>query len=418
MDVKITKQKTSRFGQHKKLIISLIAVLTMGAVYAKQSSNAVSVKRDDILIGTVKQGDLAVIIEGYGVLTSDKQQLITALSSATVKQIVRKPGAVVTHDSVIVKMENPQLNQQVENDKQELALINGNLRQLKLNNKRESLNESAKVSELNARYQTAKLKREAEEKLVESGIVSQLTFKESVLNEQQLKQQVDFLGQRRAQLVEVHAEAVNIQLERIKQYQGRLAISQKRLDQLVVRAGFDGVLQRLSVELGQSLSVGDEIALIGSVTDLIAMIKVPQSQAQQVVVGQKAIIDTRADKIEGIVVRIDPVVSNNTVNIEISLPQQLPQSARPQLNVDGIIIAETLTAISYMERPANVKSNTLGHLYQLDGGLENAELKSIQFGRQTGRFIEVVSGAQLNDKFIVSELSGLKSDNVSLVIKS
>ena len=184
-----------------------------------------------------------------------------------------------------------------------------------------------------------------------------------------------------------------------------------------MRAGFEGVLQRLSVELGQSLAAGQEIALIGSVTDLIALIRVPQSQAQQIQVGQRTIIDTRRDKIEGIVARIDPIVENNTVNIEISLPNKLPASARPQQNVDGVIIAETLKNINFIERPANVKSFSTGQLYRLNNEQQTATLSEIKYGQQAGQFIQILSGAKSKDKFIVSDLSNLKSTNSELEIK-
>jgi HlyD family secretion protein len=407
VDVVKTKAKQGFFSRSYKLILAVTVGVLALMVYAKQSSDSVNVNRADILIGKVKQGNLEVVIEGFGQLKSDKQSLLTALTKGTVKEIVLKPGAKVTSGSVIVRLENPELVQKVQSDTQELALKQANLRQLKLNQKRESLNESVTISQLVARYQTAKLKREAEQTLVESGIVSQLTFKESVLNEKQLKQQMDILNERREQLTQVHYEAINIELEKIKQYEGRLAISVERLARLEVRAGFDGVLQRLSIELGQSLNPGQEIALIGSLTDLIALIRVPQSQAQQVQVGQKAIIDTRQDKIEGRVVRIDPVVDNNTVNIEIALPANLPLSARPQLSVDGTIIAKTLSDVHYIERPANIRPNSQSRLFLLDGNSENAQLTTLKFGHQAGRFIEIVSGAQPNDQFVVSDMSAL-----------
>jgi HlyD family secretion protein len=216
----------------------------------------------------------------------------------------------------------------------------------------------------------------------------------------------------------VHKESINIQQERLKQQQGQLNIRQSRLDGLVVKAVFSGVLQRLSVELGQSLVVGQEIALIGSVTDLIALIRVPQSQVQQVSVGQTAMVDTRQDKIPGTVTRIDPIVQDNTVEVEISLPEKLPASARPQLNVDAVIIADTLKQIFYIKRPANVKPNSEISLYRLDSNASTAQLRTLKLGRQAGRHIEIISGAEAGDVFIISDLSNLKNTSSQLVIKS
>ena len=407
MDVVKPKSKQELLSKQQKIMFSLLGLLIVFSFFAKQSLSSISVKRTEILITTVKQGDLDVTIEGYGTLKSDKQQLLTTLTRATVKEILLKPGAKVSTRSIIIKMENPELLQQVEEAKQELAQINANLRQLIVNQKRETLNERANLAEINSHYQSAKLKHTAEKKLIAKGIVSQLTFKESQLNEQQLKYRLEIFSERGEQLFEVHKEAINIQQERIKQQQGRLAIAQKRVDKLTVRAGIDGVLQRLSVELGQSLAAGQESALIGSVTDLIALIRVPQNQAQQIKIGQRTIIDTRRDKIEGVVARINPIVESNTVNIEVSLPQKLPSSARPQQNVDGVIIVETLTNINYIKRPANAKAFSQGQVYLLDEDQQTAKLTNISYGSQAGHYIKIRAGASVNDNLIISDLTNL-----------
>jgi HlyD family secretion protein len=415
MDVVKTKKSSSFKLTKGNMLLGMIIVIGVLIYFAVGKNGAVSVEREDLLIESVQQGDLAVIIEGYGALTSDKQQLITSFSAATVKEIVLKPGAHVIANSVIVRLENPELVLQVENSEQELIQVQANLRQLKLNNQREILNESANLAEITARFDAASLKRTAEQKLVEQGIVSQLTFQQSALDEKQLKQRIAILKQRIEQLKLVHDESVNIQAERIKQQQGRLNIAESRLDKLTVRAGFDGVLQRLSVELGQSLAAGQEVALIGSVTDLIALIRVPQSQAQLITIGKVAIIDTRRDKIEGVVTRIDPVVDNNTVEIEIALPASLPASARPQLSVDGIIVADTLQNITYIRRPAGAKSNTSVSLYRLNTQ-GNATSQELRFGTQAGQFIQILSGASVGEQFIISDLSNLQTTSKSISI--
>jgi HlyD family secretion protein len=415
MDVVKTK-KTSSFKPTKgNVLLALIVVIGILIYFAVGKNGAMSVARENLLIETVQQGDLEVIIEGYGTLTSAKQQLITSFSPATVKEIVLKPGAHVSANSVIVRLENPELVLQVENAEQELIQVQANLRQLKLNNQREILNESANLAEITARFDAAALKRTAEEKLVKQGIVSQLTFQQSELDERQLKQRIAILKERIDQLELVHEESVNIQLERIKQQHGRLNIAQSRLEKLTVTAGFDGVLQRLSVELGQSLSAGQEVALIGSVTDLIALIRVPQSQAQLITIGKTAIIDTRRDKIQGVVSRIDPIVDNNTVEIEIKLPASLPASARPQLSVDGVIVADTLLNVKYIKRPAGAKSDTSSSLYRLDTQA-NATSQDLRFGVQAGQFIQILTGASVGEKFIISDLSNLQASSQTISI--
>ena len=418
MDVIKTKKRQRRLFERKYQFAAAGAVLLASwVIWASQTPSTASVSRDDILIERVEHGDLEVFTEGFGVLSSNRQQLVTALTPATVKEIVLKPGARLTEDSVIVRLDNPELAQEVENARQQLAQIRANLRQLELSNQREILNESANLEEMKSRFETASLNRKAQEQLVEKGIVSKLTYQASVLEEQQLAKRITILQQRFEQLELVHQESLNIEQERLKQQQGQLNISQARLDALVVKANFPGVLQRMSVELGQSLVAGQEIALIGSDTDLIALIRVPQSQVQQVAVGQAAVIDTRQHEIEGTVSRIDPIVQDNTVEVEIALPDELPTSARPQLNVDAIIIADTLKQVSYIKRPANVKPHSEISLYRLDANATTAQLQVLKLGRQAGRHIEIVSGAEASDAFIISELPNLKSSTSRLVIK-
>lgn len=418
MDViKSTKGKKSIFSKKAQLVLMLVSMIVGLTVWASNSSGGLAIDREDLLVDTIKHGDLEVIIDGFGTLTSNKQQLITAYSSATVKEIILKPGAQVQADSIIVRLENPELLQQLESAQQELIQTKANLRQLKLNNQRERLNESASLAEITARFETVTLTRQAQESLVKTGIVSKLTFQETMLEEAQLKKRVDIFERRNEQLMLVHQESVNIQKERINQQQGRVNIAQSRIDKLTVKAGFDGVLQRLSVELGQSVASGQEIALIGSVTDLIALIRVPQNQVQQIHTGQHAVIDTRRDKIKGTVVRVDPVVVENTVEVEIALPKVLPASARPQLNVDGVITADTLENVSYIKRPAGIKSNSTAQLYKIDDTQQHARLHELTFGQQAGNYIEVVSGASTKDKFIISDLRHIQNTHSALVIE-
>jgi hypothetical protein len=141
---------------------------------------------------------------------------------------------------------------------------------------------------------------------------------------------------------------------------------------------------------------------------------VPQSKAHQIFIGQKAIVDTRRDKIIGTVSRIDPVVVENTVEVEIALPKKLPSSARPQLSVDAVIITETLTNITYIERPVNGKAHSNTSLFRLDESHDYAMRIGVEFGKEAGRYIEIINGGKVNDTFIVSDLSQLKSSELTI----
>jgi len=157
--------------------------------------------------------------------------------------------------------------------------------------------------------------------------------------------------------------------------------------------------------------------MIGSVAELVAVLRVPQSQAHLVQVGQAAVIDTRHDKIDGQVVRIDPVVTNNTVSVEIALPSELPFSARPEQNVEGFIEIQRLADVFYMDRPAGVRPQASGLLYQVNNKDSTADLRNLEFGFSSGRLIEIRSGAKDGDQFIASDLTRLNATVSSLKLK-
>lgn len=416
MDVIKAKVVRTLSPLQKGILVMAVICILMTA-YQHVSDRGFSVSRSHIIVADVQQGDLAVEVSGYGVLKSNQQQLLTAKTAATVKEVRLKPGAIVAADSVIVRLENPELHQQLENAQQELAKLRANLRQLTLNNTREVLTETAALAQINAEYENAKLNLQAETQLVKQGIVSSLNYQRSMLNENQLKQRLEIAKQRAVQLKAVHQEAQNIQLEWINQQQGLVNAAQRQLDSLTVRAGFAGVLQNLAVELGQSLAPGQEIALIGSTKDLIALINVSQNQVDQVAVGQTVEVDTRLAKVMGQVTRINPVVFNNTVEVEVSLPVLLPENARPQLNIDANILVARLENVRFIERPANIKSNSQAQLYRIDAEQNKALLTHIEFGRQAGRFIEIKQGLELNNQLIISDLSNLAQTHTELSIQ-
>jgi multidrug resistance efflux pump len=363
------------------------------------------------LLGKVQQGNLQVEITGYGVLRSDKQKLLTALTAATVEEVVLKPGAKVSKDSVLLKLSNPELIQELERSNMAVAKEKANLRRLKLDNTRLLLTESAQLSDLTAQYKKAELKRAAEESLAKSGIVSKLTYQTSVLEQVQLSESMTIQQERIAQLKLVNEEAIKIQQGEISQVEAMNKSIQHRVDKLTVTAGINGVLQRLPVELGQSVNAGQELALIGSDDDLLALIKVSQAEAENVQVGHNATVKVRRDHITGTVSRITPEVQEGTIEVEIKFNQKLNDAARPELSVDAIIYSAELNNIFYLERPVNVRSHSSKPIYKINSDNKLAQLTTINFGEAAGRYIEITNGAALNDTFILTDMSNFKGSN-------
>jgi len=402
MDIKRTKPK---FHYKKWLIAGGVVTLILIVWQLSQPVAAAKIKASDVWLGQVQRGDLIAEVEGFGTLQSKYQRLLTAEVQATVEEIILKPGADVKANDVILRLVNPDLAQQLNNQKIEVERQRANLRQTQLNQKREVLALEAQLASLNAQYKAAKLKLEAESKLAERGIVSQLDIKRSQLDMEQYEQRFEIEQRRMAQLKLVHTEAVKIQQELIKQHVGELATIQRHFDNLTVRAGNAGVLQRLPVELGQSVSAGSQLALIGSVNELVALVDISQSQISNVSKGQAVTVKVRNNNLVGEVLRIDPEVTNGTVSVEVALNGEIPPSARPEMNIEARINTGTLSNTLYIERPINSRANTSAELFVVNSQLQSAQKLPIQLGVQAGKYIQIVAGVKESDQIILSDTS-------------
>lgn len=404
----IAKAKSS-FRFKRPLIIGgamLVSLaLLMGIVV--QPTGQHKVERSKLLFGTVQRGDLQVAVDGYGVLRSDKQTLITALTSATVAEVLLRSGAEVEADSIILKLNNPELLQEVEAANMALVQEQANLRRLKLNNQRELLAEQSVLAELTATFKSVQLRCEAERGLA-GGAVSMLAYKTTLLQQEQMHERVNLQTQRIEQLKEVMREALIIQQEQINQVAARYQSMQLRAERLVVRAGIKGVLQRLPVELGQSVAAGQELALVGSDKDLKALIRISQSKAEQLKVGQTAKINTRREQVAGVLTRITPEVRDGTIEVEIAFTEGVPASARPELNVDAQIFIASIKDTLFIERPMNAQSHINSRMFRVQENNKFAELQDLSFGEDSGKFIQIKQGAKEKDRFILSDMTSIQ----------
>jgi HlyD family secretion protein len=412
----IAKPKSSsRFK--RPLIIGgamLIALALLTGVIA-QPSGQQKIERSKLLLGTVQRGELQVAVDGYGVLRSDKQTLITALTSATVAEVLLRSGAEVEADSIILKLNNPELLQEVDAANMALVQEQANLRRLKLSNQRELLAEKSTLAELTATFKSVQLRCEAERGLA-GGAVSMLAYKTTLLQQEQMQERVKLQTQRIAQLKEVMREALIIQQEQINQVSARYQNMQLRAERLIVRAGIKGVLQRLPVELGQSVAAGQELALVGSDKDLKALIRISQSKAEQLKVGQTAKINTRREQVAGVLTRITPEVRDGTIEVEIAFTEGVPASARPELNVDAQIFTASIKDTLFIERPMNVQSHTNSRVFRVQENNKSAEVQEISFGEDSGKFIQIKQGAKEKDRFILSDMTSIEDVNTIQIV--
>lgn len=414
MDIKKNKPQ----NRWKKPLIAaavLSSVLLLGSLVASPVADH-NINRSQLLLGTVKRGDLQVSVDGYGVLRSNKQRLISAESPATVAEILLRPGAEVSADAVIMQLQDPQLQQEFDTAVMAVSRQQAALKRGQLANQRELLAEEAVLAELTAQRDTQKLRLTATRDLAERGVIPAIEFQSSELQERQLSERIVLQKQRLQQLREVATEDLNIATEELNQAKALLQRLEQRVAKLTVRAGIAGVLQRLPVELGQSVTAGQELALVGSSQDLQALIRVSQSKVEQLRVGQSAIVNTRRETAQAQVSRITPQVQEGTVEVELRFIDAVPASARPELNVDAQIFTADLKNVLYIERPVNVQSHASANLFRYDQPNQQLQITALQFGDEAGRYIALQAGASAGDTFVISDMATF-ADATTIAVK-
>ncbi|OUS28074.1 hypothetical protein A9Q98_08015 [Thalassotalea sp. 42_200_T64] len=405
MDVKIKQTKTNKASKTKLMLFAGICALSVFSWLALQPSGAHKVSADNIWSARVQQGDLAVQVQAYGKLKSKAQRLLTAPADAVVDEIVLKPGAIVTADTILLRLSNPEIEQLVKDTRRERENRLTNNRQLMINQQSELLSRQASLEMLLSDLELAKLKVEAETPLVANGIISTINFKRSELEQRQLSRRYHIEQQRLAQLKQLHQENLLIAKDRIEQQTEQVAVLKQKFDRLTVRAGIDGVLQNLPLELGQSVSVGQQLALVGSMDKLIATLTVAQSQMQKIQLHQKVSIDTRAGLVAGTISRIDPVVVQGSIQVDVELTGELPKNSRPELNINGTIFTASLHNVYYLKKPVNAQSGGIGTLFKLQPDSSVAQAVNVTYGEETGEFIQILTGVNSGDSFILSDMS-------------
>ena len=413
MDIKKSIQ-VKKVSWIKRLALISCVLVFVGWQFSRPSSD-VKIGRSEISIASVQQNDLPFTISGFGKLVSKNKRLLTAPTVATVEEILVLPGTQVTADTVIMKLRNPDLLLQVNNAQMELIRHNASLRELIVNQKSEYLSYQANLVRINADLAAAELKVEAQTGLASKGIVSALEFKRSKLMEEQLKKQRAIEQQRLSHLETAQQEKIAIQGQFAKQLEANLALKLSLQAGLVIHADIEGVLQSLPVTLGQSVTAGEQLALVASSKTMMAQLQIPQGDAQDIAIGHEAEINTRGALVRGVVYRIDPVITNGSVLIDIDITEPLPANARPELKVEGKVEIGVLSNALYVKQPVGVQANSSQKLFALLANKQSAIQRTMKFGRIIGNNIELLSGASAGEQFIVSDTTSFQQNQTMII---
>jgi HlyD family secretion protein len=387
------------------IVILLAAIGGISWYVSRLKPAAPTVDRATLYIDTVKRGTIPRQVRGLGKLVPEEIRWVPAATEGRVERKLLEAGARVTPDTVLIELSNPQLQQETVNAEWDCKAEESSYADLKVRLEREQLNQQADMAKLESDRQQAVLLYEAHAELAKNGLFPDLELKRDKANAEQLANRLEIEKKR----LEINRESVAAQLAerrtRIDQRRELYALKKSQLDQLKVRAGVYGVLQQLSVEVGERVATGAKLARVANPNMLKAELNIPETQAKDVQIGQEVTIDTRNGTIPGKVSRIDPAVKDGTVTVDVRLEAGLPKGARPDLSVDGTIVLERLVDVIYVGYPVQGQPDSPMSIFRLDPDGKTAERVTVKLGRSSVNIIEIKEGLKPGDQVILSDMT-------------
>jgi HlyD family secretion protein len=310
-------------------------------------------------------------------------------------------------------LSSPELESQLHDAEATQHGAEADYQTLKATLQKARLDLESQASQTKADLATAHLQADRDQQLLKNGLISDIDAKISTEKANQLQQQYEFQQQRIAVTKGADESQLAAQQTRVDQYKGQYDLKKSQVDQLKVRAGFDGMLEALAtpVEAGQNVTAGTPLGKVAQPTHLKAELKIAETQVKDVAPGQLAIIDTRLaggesnGLVEGRVSRIDTSIINGTVTVDVSLKGTLPHGARPDLSVDGKIELMRLNDVVYVDRPVFGQQDSTVTIFKYDADGRYASKVKVTFGRASVNTIEIKSGLNVGDKVILSDMS-------------
>ena len=383
----------------------LLAVVSMaGVAVMRLEPAAPPVDRASVWIDKVKRGRMLRDVRGQGTLVSEDLRWIPATTTGRVERILLRPGTPVGADSVILQLSNPSLDQELEDAQLKLKAAESSLTSLRVQIEDEELQQRASAATIEADYKKAAMQADVNEQLSAQKLVSDLVLKQSQLDAEQLAVRNRIAQQQLAHAAESKSARLAERQSQVDQARAFMTLKAREVDALRVRPGVGGILQVVPVDVGQQVTPGTNLARVVNPSRLMAEVKVPETQARDVQVGQRASIDTHNGVVSGSVTRIDPSVQNGTVTVDVAIDGPLPAGSRPDLSVDGTIELERLDNVLYVGRPAFGDENTSTTLFRVqpDG---TAVRVPVKFGRSSVSSLEILSGITEGDQVVLSDMS-------------
>lgn len=385
--------------------VGLLVVVSVTYGLSRLKPAAPSVEMATLWPDVVKRGPMLLQVRGLGTLVPEDILIIPAITDGRVVRRLVLPGAIVKENTVIMELSNPEQEQAALDAEWQLKATEAQYNSLKADLDKQLLDQKANAATVHSDYVQAKLDSEKDTELAKLGLGSELNVKLSQAKADALTTRDQIERQR----LEVNAASARAQLDaqraKVGQLRALYELKKSQLESLHVRAGADGVVTEVDVEIGQRVSAGAALAKVVQPTRLKAQLKIPETQAKDVLIGQPASIDTRNGVIPGHVMRVDPAAVQGTVTVDVKLEGALPKGARPDLSVEGTIELENLANVVYMGRPAFGQANSTISIFKVDPSGKEATRVQVKLGRVSVSMVEILDGLKPGDKVILSDMS-------------
>jgi HlyD family secretion protein len=398
----LKRRRLRRIGYGVALTALLVAV---SIALARMEPAPPGVDAEILLRDTVKRGSLVLQVRGIGTLVPEDTRWIPATTDGRVEWILLRPGAQVQPDEVILELSNPQVEQEALNARLQLQSAQAQLENLRVQYENELLTQESQAAALQADYEQARMDAEAREQLAREKLVSDLERRQAALRAETLQKRVELEQKRLASARDSVDARLRVQRATVDQMRALVELQESRLASLKVRPGFAGVLQQVPVEVGQRVGPGANLARVADPGRLKAELRIPETQATDIEVGQPAEVDYRNGLIAGVVSRKDPAAANGTVSVDVTFTDPVPRGAVPDLSVDGTIQLERMENVLYVGRPSLSQDQSTVGLFRLTSDGSEAERVQVKFGRSSVNSIQVISGLKEGDEVVLSDMS-------------
>ena len=401
-------KRKKRQKQTIMIVLAVVAVLGATLGVSKLKPALQGVDAGTIWPDTVKRGSMLRQVRGLGSLVPipDDVRLIPAETDARVERILILPGGTpIKSDAVIMELSNPQVEQEALNADLELRSAQAEYQNTKAKIDSDLMSLRSAAATVEADYENAKREADQNRELSKIGVVSASVLKASLSKEKELATRKQIEEERISESSKAIETQLRVQQTTIDQKKALAELKHRQKDALKVRAGIPGVLQEVPVQVGQRLTQGTILAKVVQPEHLQAELKIPETQAKDIVNGQKAEIDTHNGVVEGTVSRIDPPVQAGTVTVDVKLDGPPPKGSRPDLSVDGTITLEKLDNVLYVGRPAFGQEKSSVGMFKIDPDGKTATRVKVDLGRSSVNYIEIAGGLKEGDQVILSDMS-------------